>query len=75
MLLCPQLFFGCMSLALLGVKYKGDKRGKYLHQGSWLLKLGAWLAFMALPFFFPNNIVQAYGESGSGWGIEHYSRL
>ena len=57
-----QLFFGFMALALLGVKYKGDKRDQYLHHGGWLLKLGLWLAFSALPFLFPNSLVNAYGE-------------
>ena len=42
-----QLFFGFMAAALLGVKYKGDKRDQYLHHGGWLLKLGLWLAFSA----------------------------
>ena len=50
-----------MALALLGVKYKGDKRDQYLHHGGWLLKLGLWLAFSALPFLFPNSLVNAYG--------------
>ncbi|KAI8465487.1 MAG: serine incorporator/TMS membrane protein [Monoraphidium minutum] len=63
------LFFGCMSLALLGVRTKGDKRGAYLHQGNWAAKLAAWLLFIALPFFFPNGVVVAYGWAarfGSG---------
>jgi hypothetical protein len=57
------LFFGAMSLALLGVRYKGEKRGQVLQQGNWMIKLVAWVAFMALPFFFPNGMVQAYGAS------------
>lgn len=56
------LFFGSMSLALLGVKYKGDKRGQVLQQGNWMIKLVVWVLFMALPFLFPNGLVQAYGE-------------
>lgn len=59
------LFFGSMSLALLGVKYKGDKRGQVLQQGNWMLKLVVWVLFMALPFLFPNGLVQAYGETKS----------
>ena len=58
-----------MSLALLGVRTKGDKRGQYLHQGNWAAKLAAWLVFLALPFFFPNGMVVAYGWAarfGSG---------
>jgi hypothetical protein len=50
-----------MSLALVGVKYKSDKRDQILHHGNWLLKLAAWLVFTALPFLFPNNVVDAYG--------------
>lgn len=56
------LFFGSMSLALLGVKYKGDKRGQVLQQGNWMIKLVVWVLFMVLPFLFPNGLVQAYGE-------------
>jgi hypothetical protein len=62
------LFFGGMSLALLGVKYKGDKRGQVLQQGSWIIKLVAWVAFMALPFFFPVGLVNAYGACVCGGG-------
>ena len=56
-----QMFFGFMALALLGVKYKSDKRDQYLHHGNWLVKLGLWLAFCVLPFFFPAGLVNAYG--------------
>jgi hypothetical protein len=55
------LFFGCMSLALLGVKYKGEKRGQVLQHGNWVIKLVVWILFNALPFLFPNGMVQAYG--------------
>jgi hypothetical protein len=55
------LFFGCMSLALLGVKYKGEKRGQLLQHGNWVVKLVVWIVFNALPFLFPNGLVQAYG--------------
>ena len=65
-----------MSLIMIGVKYKSDKRGQYIHHGNWLVKLGLWLLFNALPFFFPNGMVQAYGEpacnlpptAGTAWG-------
>lgn len=56
-----QLFFSTMSLIMVGVKYKGDKRAQYLHHGSPLIKLGLWAIFTALPFLFPNPIVNAYG--------------
>lgn len=63
------LFFTTMAIALLGVRYKSDKRDQYLHHGNWLVKLGLWLAFCVLPFFFPNGLVAAYGwlaRLGSG---------
>lgn len=60
------LFFGTMSLALLGVKYKGDKRGQVLQHGNWMIKLVVWVLFMALPFLFPNGMVQVYGEQQGG---------
>lgn len=59
------LFFGGMSLALLGVKYKGEKRGQILQQGNWMIKLVVWVLFMALPFLFPNGLVQAYGKTAA----------
>lgn len=60
------LFFASMSLALLGVKYKGDKRGQVLQHGNWMIKLVVWVLFMALPFLFPNSLVQAYGKQIMG---------
>ncbi|KAF8059424.1 erkB [Scenedesmus sp. PABB004] len=63
------LFFSAMSLALLGVRYRGDARGRALQHGSWAAKLAAWAAFNALPFFLPNGLVAAYGwvaRFGSG---------
>ena len=50
-----------MALVLLGVKYKSDKRDQYLHHGNWMVKLGLWLLFSALPFFFPNGLINMYG--------------
>jgi hypothetical protein len=55
------LFFSFMALVLLGVKYKSDKRDQYLHHGNWMVKLGLWLLFSALPFFFPNGLINMYG--------------
>ncbi|GFR42829.1 hypothetical protein Agub_g3786 [Astrephomene gubernaculifera] len=63
------LFFACMSLAMVGVKYRGDKRDRYLHHGHPLLKLGMWLLFTMLPFFFPNDVLNIYSWAariGSG---------
>ena len=50
-----------MSAIMVGVKYKSDSRDRHLHHGNWLLKLGVWILFVALPFLFPNNVVEAYG--------------
>ena len=62
MLLCAmQLFFGLMSLAMIGVKYKSDKRDQYLQHGGWFLKVSLWLLFNILPFFFPVSFVNGYG--------------
>jgi hypothetical protein len=55
------LFFSFMALALLGVRYTSDKRDRYLHHGNWMVKLGLWLAFCVLPFFFPNGLINMYG--------------
>ncbi len=52
-----------MALATLGVKYKSDKRDQYLHHGNWMVKLGLWLLFSLLPFFFPNGVISLYGGS------------
>lgn len=52
-----------MSAVLVGVKYKSDKRDQYLHHGGWLVKLGLWLLFCAMPFFFPVGLINAYCES------------
>ncbi|KAG2493562.1 hypothetical protein HYH03_008376 [Edaphochlamys debaryana] len=63
------LFFGLMSLAMLGVKTRGDKRDLYLHHGNPLLKFGLWLLFTALPFLFPTPVLDAYAwmaRFGSG---------
>jgi hypothetical protein len=63
------MFFITMSAILFGVKYKNDKRDQMLHHGNWLLKLGIWILFNALPFFLPNSVIDAYGYAarfGSG---------
>jgi hypothetical protein len=72
----PAVFFAAMSLALLGVKVRGDKRDRYLHHGHYLVKLAAWALFNALPFLFPNGVVDAYGARmgmASAGGMVHRS--
>ncbi|KAG1672210.1 hypothetical protein FOA52_002911 [Chlamydomonas sp. UWO 241] len=64
------MFFITMAGIMVGVKYTSDSRDRYLHHGNWLLKLAVWLVFTALPFLFPNNVVEAYAwvaRVGSGF--------
>ena len=66
MQMCPvQLFFGLMSLAMVGVKYKSDKRDQYLQHGGWFVKVALWVLFNVLPFFFPVSFVNGYGAPSS----------
>ena len=60
-----QLFFGLLSLTMIGVKFKGDKRDQYLQHGGWFVKIGLWLLFNALPFFLPVSLVSSYGAAVS----------
>ncbi|CAL5225424.1 g8239 [Coccomyxa viridis] len=55
------LFFGLMALAMVGVKYKSDKRDQYLQHGGWFVKVALWVLFNVLPFFFPVSFVNGYG--------------
>ena len=50
-----------MALTMIGVKYKSDKRDLNLQHGGWFVKIGLWLLFNMLPFFFPVGLVNAYG--------------
>ena len=56
-----QLFFGLMALAMVGVRYKSDKRDQYLQHGGWFVKIALWLLFNVLAFFLPVGMVNAYG--------------
>ena len=61
-------FFSLFALLLIGVKYKGDARGR-LHHGGWFLKICAWLSFNIIPFFLPNSVAEGYSwfaRFGSG---------
>eukprot|EP01024_Parvocaulis_polyphysoides_P018174 TRINITY_DN1800_c0_g2_i5.p1 TRINITY_DN1800_c0_g2~~TRINITY_DN1800_c0_g2_i5.p1 ORF type:complete len:389 (-),score=83.63 TRINITY_DN1800_c0_g2_i5:303-1469(-) len=55
------LFYILMSIAMIGVRYKNDKRAQTLHHGGWILKAFLWLGLNILPFFFPNGVINAYG--------------
>ena len=56
-----QLFFGIMALAMVGVRYKSDKRDVYLQHGGWFVKVALWLLCSVLPFFLPVGFVNGYG--------------
>ena len=56
------MLFGLLSAAMVGVKYKSDKRDTFLHHGSWAIKLLLWALFITLPFFFPVGLINAYCE-------------
>jgi hypothetical protein len=56
-----QLFFGIMALAMVGVRYKSDKRDVYLQHGGWFVKIALWLLCGVLPFLFPVGFVNGYG--------------
>lgn len=60
--LLAQMFFGLLALTMVGVKYKSDKRDRYLQHGGWFVKIALWLLFIALPFFFPIGLINAYGR-------------
>ncbi len=57
-----QLFFGLLSLVLVGVKFKSDKRDQYLQHGGWFVKVGLWLGFNIIAFLAPVGLVNAYCE-------------
>ena len=65
-----QLFFGLMALAMVGVKYKSDKRDQYLQHGGWFVKVALWVLFNVLPFFFPASFVNGYGAHLSIFAIK-----
>lgn len=63
------LFFGLLSLVLLGVKFKSDKRDQYLQHGGWIVKVGLWVGFNIIAFLAPVGLVNAYSwlaRAGSG---------
>ena len=57
-----QLFFGILSVVMLGVRYKSDNRDKFIQHGSWLLKTGLWVLCNILPFLLPVGLVNSYGK-------------
>ncbi|KAF6171647.1 hypothetical protein GIB67_042162 [Kingdonia uniflora] len=62
------MFFGILSLIMIGVKDQNDKRDSW-HHGCWILKIVLWALFIILMFFLPNVIVTIYetiSKFGSG---------
>lgn len=60
-----QLLFAVLALVMAfpgPVKYKSDWRDRGLHHGGYFVKVALWMGFNILPFFFPNGLVNAYGE-------------
>ena len=55
-----QMFFGLLSLVLIGVKFKSDKRDRFLQHGGWPVKVGLWLGFNVLAFLAPVGLVTSY---------------
>lgn len=61
--------FGSLALVMVGVRRTSDRRDRYLHHGSWLIKAGLWIVCMVFPFFLPNGAVNAYGMPGCGFSV------
>jgi Serine incorporator (Serinc) len=56
-----QLFYLFLSLVLIGVKVRSDRRAKALMSGSPVIKFGLWVLCNIFPFLLPNGAVLAYG--------------
>lgn len=54
------LFFGILSLIMIGVKDQNDKRDS-LHHGGWVAKMVIWALLIVLMFFLPNVIISIFG--------------
>ncbi|KAL8515389.1 hypothetical protein ACS0TY_014190 [Phlomoides rotata] len=54
------LFFGILSLILIGVKDQNDRRDA-LHHGGWIAKMVVWALLVILMFFLPNVFINIYG--------------
>lgn len=59
-----QLFFAGLSCVLIDVKTRGDRRCA-IHHDHWAVKVGVWVLLTVLPFFLPNDVINAYGASNS----------
>ncbi|CAH9085800.1 unnamed protein product [Cuscuta epithymum] len=53
------LFFGVLSLIMIGVKDQNDRRDS-VHHGGWVLKFAVWVVLLILMFFLPNAMINFY---------------
>ncbi|GAB2216323.1 hypothetical protein Droror1_Dr00024095 [Drosera rotundifolia] len=54
------LFFGALSLIMIGVKDQNDKRDGW-HHGGWIAKMIIWLLLIIFMLFVPNFVITIYG--------------
>lgn len=53
------LFFGILSLIMIGIKDQNDKRDSW-HHGGWCAKIIIWAMLVVLMFFLPNVVISIY---------------
>lgn len=53
------LFFGILSLIMIGIKDQNDKRDSW-HHGGWCAKMIIWALLVVLMFFLPNVVISIY---------------
>lgn len=53
------LFFGILSLIMIGIKDQNDKRDSW-HHGGWCAKMIIWAVLVVLMFFLPNVVISIY---------------
>ncbi|CAI9118607.1 OLC1v1020199C1 [Oldenlandia corymbosa var. corymbosa] len=54
------LFFGILSLIMIGIKDQNDKR-ESIHHSGWPVKMMIWVLLVGLMFFLPNVVITVYG--------------
>ncbi|XP_061992571.1 uncharacterized protein LOC133710506 [Rosa rugosa] len=55
------LFFAILSLIMIGVKDRNDRRDGW-HHGGWIAKMIIWLLLVILMFFLPDIVITIYGD-------------
>ncbi|KAL9410503.1 hypothetical protein AB3S75_044296 [Citrus x aurantiifolia] len=53
------VFFGILSLIMIGIKDQNDKRDSW-HHGGWCAKIIIWALLVVLMFFLPNVVISIY---------------